>query len=230
MAGKESQMTNKNIKIDGSSTDSCKQVENTSPNDGKIAVANCQTEVISSLKNHFLIAMPALTDPYFKQSVVYLCEHDEKGAMGFIINFPVKLTLQELLHNVETIEHQPEPPLLEPVFLGGPLELERGFVLHSPLADNSQSTRLNEQLLMSNANAVLSTLGTKDEPDNYLVTLGYSSWDAGQLEQEMNDNHWLTIESVSDIIFNTPAEKRWSQSLQYLGITPEQLSNNTGHA
>lgn len=223
-------MTNKNIKVDGSSTDACTQVESAEQHEAKIAVNNSQTEVISSLKNHFLIAMPALTDPYFKQSVVYLCEHDEKGAMGFIINFPVKLTLQELLSNVETIDHQPEPPLLEPVFLGGPLELERGFVLHSPIADNSQSTQLNEQLLMSNSNAVLSTLGTKDEPDHYLVTLGYSSWDSGQLEQEMNDNHWLTIESVNEIIFNTPAEKRWSQSLQHLGITPEQLSNSTGHA
>ncbi len=188
------------------------------------------TQVLSSLKNHFLIAMPSLTDPYFKRSVVYLCEHDDKGAMGFIINFPVKLTLQELLNNVETISHQPEPPLLNPVFLGGPLELERGFVLHSPLKDNSQSTQLNEQLMMSNSNAVLSTLGTKDEPDSYMVTLGYASWDSGQLEKEMNDNHWLTIESENDIIFNTPAEQRWSESLHRLGINPEQLTTTIGHA
>ncbi|PKG38277.1 YqgE/AlgH family protein [Psychromonas sp. Urea-02u-13] len=185
---------------------------------------------MTTLKNHFLIAMPTLTDPYFKKSVVYLCEHDEEGAMGFIINFPVKLTLQELLSNVESIKHQPEPPLTESVFLGGPLELERGFVLHSPLIDNSQSTELNEQLLMSNSNAVLSTLGTDNEPEKYLVTLGYASWSSGQLEQEMNDNHWLTIESENDIIFNTPAEKRWSASLQRLGITPEQLTTTTGHA
>jgi len=82
---------------------------------------NTHAQVINSLKNHFLIAMPSLTDPYFKQSVVYLCEHNEKGAMGFIINFPVKLTLQELLGNVESITHNPDPPLLNPVFLGGPL-------------------------------------------------------------------------------------------------------------
>lgn len=218
-------MTNKNIKVEDST-----QVEDSTKNENIITVSNSKTEVISTLKNHFLIAMPTLTDPYFKQSVVYLCEHDEKGAMGFIINFPVKLTLQELLDNVETIHHQPEPPLTEPVFLGGPLELERGFVLHSPIADNSQSTKLNEQLMMSNSNAVLSTLGTEDEPDHYLVTLGYASWDSGQLEQEMNNNHWLTIESVNDIIFNTPADQRWSQSLHRLGITPDQLSNSTGHA
>ncbi len=191
---------------------------------------NSHTEVLSTLKNHFLIAMPSLTDPYFKQSVVYVCEHDEKGAMGFIINFPVKLTLQELLKNVETITHQPEPPLLNPVFLGGPLELERGFVLHSPLADNSQSTQLNDHLMMSNSNAILSTLGTKNEPEKYMVTLGYASWDSGQLEQEMNDNHWLTIESENDIIFNTPAELRWSESLHRLGINPEQLTTSIGHA
>ncbi|WP_211235771.1 YqgE/AlgH family protein [Psychromonas aquimarina] len=191
---------------------------------------NSHTKVLSTLKNHFLIAMPSLTDPYFKQSVVYVCEHDEKGAMGFIINFPVKLTLQELLKNVETITHQPEPPLLNPVFLGGPLELERGFVLHSPLADNSQSTQLNEHLMMSNSNAILSTLGTKNEPEKYMVTLGYASWDSGQLEQEMNDNHWLTIESENDIIFNTPVELRWSESLHRLGINPEQLTTSIGHA
>jgi len=198
-------------------------------NNKKIEVGST-TEVLNTLKNHLLIAMPSLTDPYFKHSVVYLCEHDEQGAMGFIINFPVKLTLQELLKNVQTISYQPDPPLLEPVFLGGPLALERGFVLHSPVSDNSQSTRLNEQLMMSNSNAILSTLGTENAPEKYMVTLGYASWDSGQLEQEIKDNQWLTIESENEIIFNTPIEKRWSESLQRLGITPEQLSSSSGHA
>lgn len=195
-----------------------------------VCVNSDKTEVLSTLKNHFLIAMPTLTDPYFKKSVVYLCEHDEDGAMGFIINFPVKLTVQELLNNVDTIKHQPEPPLDGPVFLGGPLELERGFVLHSPITDNSQSTELNQQLMMSNSNSVLSTLGTDHEPEKYMVTLGYASWESGQLEQEMNENHWLTIKSETDIIFNTPVEQRWSASLQRLGITPEQLTTTSGHA
>ncbi|MFT6925103.1 MAG: putative transcriptional regulator [Psychromonas sp.] len=187
-------------------------------------------EVLNTLKDHFLIAMPSLNDPYFKHSVVYICEHDEKGAMGFIINFPVKLTLQELLNNVDSINHHPEPPLLNPVFLGGPLELERGFVLHSPVADNSKSTQLNEQLMISNSNAILSTLGTKNEPEKYIVTLGYASWSSGQLEKEMHDNHWITMESQNDIIFSTPAEQRWTASLQRLGINPEQLSTEMGHA
>jgi putative transcriptional regulator len=162
--------------------------------------------------------------------VVYICEHDEKGAMGFIINFPVKLTLQELLNNVDSIDHYPEPPLLNPVFLGGPLELERGFVLHSPVADNSQSTKLNDQLMVSNSNAILSTLGTKNEPEKYIVTLGYASWSSGQLEKEINDNHWISMESQNDIIFSTPVEQRWIESLQRLGISPEQLSTEIGHA
>lgn len=187
-------------------------------------------EVLNTLKDHFLIAMPSLDDPYFKHSVVYICEHDEKGAMGFIINFPVKLTLQELLNNVDSINHYPEPPLLNPVFLGGPLELERGFVLHSPVKDNSQSTQLNEQLMVSNSNAILSTLGTKNEPEKYIVTLGYASWSSGQLEKEMNDNHWISMESQNDIIFSTPVEQRWIESLQRLGINPEQLSSEIGHA
>ena len=189
-----------------------------------------QPEFLHSLKNHLLIAMPSLTDPYFDHSVVYLCEHDEQGAMGFIINYPVKLTVQELLSNVESISHQPEPPLTESVFLGGPLALERGFVLHSPIADNSQSSQLNEQLMMSNSNIILSSLGTETAPEKYLVTLGYSSWETGQLEQELKDNHWLAIENENTIIFNTPPEKRWKESLQRLGVSPEQLSAMSGSA
>ncbi|RBW47751.1 YqgE/AlgH family protein [Psychromonas sp. B3M02] len=207
--------------LDASSTDA----------DIKRTDENAQTEVVASLKNHFLIAMPSLTDPYFKQSVVYLCEHDELGAMGFIINYPVKLTVQELLKNAESIDHVPEPPLKNPVFLGGPLDMDRGFVLHSPINDNNvQSTVLNEHLMMSNSNTVLSSLGTAAEPAKYMVTLGYASWDSGQLEEEMNKNQWLTINFENDIIFNTPAEQRWASSLQRLGVDPLQLSSDIGHA
>lgn len=183
-----------------------------------------------SLKNHFLIAMPSLTDPYFEKSVVYLCEHDQQGAMGFIINYPVKLTVQELLKNAESIEHEPNPPLTDPVYLGGPLEMERGFVLHSPINDTSLSMPLNAQLMMSNSNVILSSLGTTEAPENYFVALGYSSWDAGQLEDEINKNQWLTINCENDIIFNTPVDQRWSSSLKRLGVTPSQLSNDVGHS
>lgn len=192
--------------------------------------SNSTTEVISSLKNHFLIAMPSLTDKYFKQSVVYLCEHDEQGAMGFIVNYPVKLTIQELLKSAESIEHVPNPPLNEAVFLGGPLEMDRGFVLHTPTLNDSQSTALNEQLMMSNSNKILSILGTEEAPEKYMVTLGYASWDKGQLEEEISQNQWLTIECENDIIFNTPIEQRWSSSLQRLGVEPSQLSSDIGHA
>ena len=192
--------------------------------------SNSTTEITCSLKNHFLIAMPSLTDDYFKQSVVYLCEHDEQGAMGFIINYPVKLTLQELLKNAESINHVPNPPLTNTVYLGGPLEMDKGFVLHSPTKDNSQSTPLNDQLLMSNSNHILSTLGTDQEPENYMVTLGYASWDLGQLENEISQNQWLTIHCDNDIIFNTPIDQRWNAALKLLGIDPLQLSSEIGHA
>lgn len=201
-----------------------------SKHETKDSSSHAATEVISSLKNHFLIAMPSLTDPYFKKSVVYLCEHDKKGAMGFIINYPVKLTLQELLKNAESLDHEPNPPLTGTVFLGGPLDMERGFILHSPTADSSQSTKLNDQLMMSSSNAILSTLGTEKAPEQYMVTLGYASWDAGQLEEEMNQNQWLTIGYENDTLFNTPIDQRWDASLQRLGITPSQLSSEVGHA
>ncbi|HIP76001.1 MAG TPA: YqgE/AlgH family protein [Psychromonas hadalis] len=190
------------------------------------------TQVLTTLKNQFLIAMPTLTDPYFKKSVVYLCEHDDQGAMGFIINYPVKLTVQELLQNIDSIEHQPEPPLLNNVFLGGPLELEHGFILHSPLSDqtlNDRSKLLNDQLMMSNANSVLTSLGTANEPDKYMVTLGYASWDAGQLESEMLENHWLTVDFEDELLFETPIEDRWQASLNRLGVDPEKLSTLIGN-
>jgi len=190
------------------------------------------TQVLTTLKNQFLIAMPTLTDPYFKKSVVYLCEHDDQGAMGFIINYPVKLTVQELLQNIDSIEHQPEPPLLNNVFLGGPLELEHGFILHSPLSDqtlNDRSKLLNDQLRMSNANSVLTSLGTANEPDKYMVTLGYASWDAGQLESEMLENHWLTVDFEDELLFETPIEDRWQASLNRLGVDPEKLSTLIGN-
>jgi len=191
---------------------------------------NLRDTILDSLKNHFLIAMPSLTDPYFKQSVVYLCEHDEQGAMGFIINYPIKLTIQALLKNAESVDHEPNPPLTEPVFLGGPLGMDRGFVLHTPTEDDSQSAELNEHLRMSNSNHILSTLGTAQAPEQYMVTLGYSSWDAGQLEEELKRNDWLTIASNNDIIFNTPIEKRWSVALKTLGVDPSQLTTAIGHA
>jgi len=193
---------------------------------------SAKIQALKTFKNHFLIAMPALTDPYFKKSVVYICEHDDQGAMGFIINFPVKLTLHELIKNVEKMKQTSgsEASLLAPVFLGGPLELERGFILHSPTQENVQSTQLNDALMMSNSKTVLASLATDDAPDNYFVALGYSSWDSGQLEEEMNKNHWLTIDCKNDIIFNISPEKRWEESLQVLGISPNQLTTMTGNA
>ncbi|WP_236546744.1 YqgE/AlgH family protein [Psychromonas sp. L1A2] len=204
--------------------------ETQSSTENKTSKHHSETEMINSLKNHFLIAMPSLTDPYFKNSVVYLCEHDEQGAMGFIINYPVKLTIQELLKSAESISHEPIPPITEPVFLGGPLDMDRGFVLHSPIEDDSQSTLLNEQLMMSNSNLILSSLGTETQPEKYMVALGYSSWDSGQLEEEISNNQWLTVQCEMDIMFNTPVSKRWNSSLQQLGVDPSQLSSEVGHA
>jgi len=223
----ENHLTKEKSKTPFAAPNSQSPIEKTQPND---IDSSQQTEIICSLKNHFLIAMPSLTDPYFNKSVVYLCEHDEQGAMGFIVNHPVKLTIQELLKNAESIDYEPAPPLIEPVFLGGPLDMDRGFILHSPDENFTQSTALNEQLMMSNSNSILSSLGTESAPTNYMVTLGYSSWDAGQLEDEISKNQWLTISYENDTIFKTPVDKRWSASLKRLGINPSQLSSDIGHA
>lgn len=184
---------------------------------------------MESLENQLLIAMPSLNDPFFNKSVTYICEHNDDGAMGLIINQPVNLTLNELLAQLD--EHKEQlPELAQQVLTGGPVSTDRGFVLHSPQTGWKSSLSLSEDFMITTSKDILMSLGSDKAPEKYVVTLGYAGWGPGQLEEEIKANSWLTIAADSDIIFNTPIEQRWQKATEKLGIDIAHLSSDVGHA
>lgn len=186
-----------------------------------------------NLKNHFLIAMPNMQDERFINSVIYICEHNHEGAMGIIINQPVNITVANMLEQIE-IERNSflnYPIILDqPVLCGGPVSEDRGFVLHRHDRVYESSIRLSDDITVTTSRDILSILGTHEAPNHFLVALGYSGWQAGQLEQEIIQNAWLTMEATADILFDTPLPQRWSKALAQLGVNPLHLSTLTGHA
>jgi putative transcriptional regulator len=185
------------------------------------------------LTNQFLIAMPGMADETFAGTVVYLCEHNEKGALGLVINRPIDIKLRNLFEKVElTLSH---PELAEqPVYFGGPVQTERGFVLHDKL--DAQGTGFNSTLsvpgglAMTTSKDVLEAMADGAGPRRVLVTLGFSGWSAGQLEDELSRNGWLTVDADPAIIFDTPVEARYHRALSLLGFDPRMLSQEAGHA
>jgi len=183
----------------------------------------------SSLQHHFLIAMPAMADSFFHRSVVYICEHDEQGAMGLIINRPTHVMLTELLSHLD-IDNSETIPTTTPVLFGGPVQKGQGMVIHNSHASWQTSLQLSEELFLTTSTDILATIGSDQGPKDAIVTLGYSGWDAGQLEQEIADNSWLTVAANNDILFNTPADQRWQAAAKLLGVDINLMSNTVGHA
>jgi putative transcriptional regulator len=187
-----------------------------------------------NLTNQFLIAMPGMADGTFAGAVVYLCEHNDKGALGLVINKPIDITLKNLFEKVDLALERPD--LAEvPVYFGGPVQTERGFVLHERLGDDgdhyaSSLAIPGGELEMTTSKDVLEALSHGAGPKKVLVTLGYSGWSAGQLEEEIARNGWLTVDAKPEIIFDTPAEVRYERALSLLGIDPRMLSQEAGHA
>jgi putative transcriptional regulator len=181
------------------------------------------------LHHHFLIAMPTLQDPFFKQAVIYLCEHTEQGAMGIVINHPLTSTLRALLQQlkIERSDSQSDYP----VFNGGPVANDRGFILHSPRAGFSSSLSVSSDIMLTNSRDILETLGTTEQPDHFLVALGYASWQRGQLEKELSETGWLVLPADPAIIFQTPISQRWQAAVKQLGIQDAwQIVSQVGHA
>jgi putative transcriptional regulator len=183
-----------------------------------------------NLTHHFLIAMPGLEDDAFAKSVVYLCEHSPRGAMGLVINKPSNISLKSLFDKVELPLHRTD--LRDsPVFQGGPMQTERGFVLHEAFAANDvEPTESVYASTMATSKDVLEALSTGAGPRRVLVSLGYSSWDEGQLEAELGENSWLTVEADLGVIFDTPVEQRYDKALMLLGLQAWMLSPEAGHA
>ncbi|MCE7578795.1 YqgE/AlgH family protein [Aliivibrio fischeri] len=186
-----------------------------------------------NLKNHFLVAMPSMKDPFFQRSVIYICEHDSDGTMGLRINEPVQISLKGMLDQIELDNPSPiifPQTLSQPVLNGGPVSDDRGFVLHSNKDNYLSSIQVTNELSVTTSKDILATLGTEYQPYKYLVALGYSGWEGGQLEKELSENTWLTLEADPSVIFDTPIPDRWRKALQLLGINPANLSSEIGHA
>ena len=183
----------------------------------------------TSLKHHFLIAMPHMADPNFAQTVTYLVEHNEQGAMGLVINKPNGLNLADVLEQLRPDE---EPATLchsLPIFAGGPVQTDRGFVLH-PTGQSFQATLELGELALSTSQDVLFAIADGGGPEKSLVALGYAGWDAGQLEAELSDNAWLTCPADLSILFDTPSEQRLSAAAARLGVNLSLLTAQAGHA
>ena len=183
----------------------------------------------SNLTNQFLIAMPSLMDPNFYQTVTYICAHNEGGAMGIVINRPLDMALGEVLVQMD-MEPTDQRVNEQPVYHGGPVHTDRGFVLHEPLSSWESSINVNDAVGVTTSRDILQAIARGGGPKESLVALGYAGWSAGQLEQEIMDNAWLSGPADADVIFKTPCEQRWQTAAALLGVDLNLISSDIGHA
>lgn len=187
-----------------------------------------------NLTHHFLIAMPGMDDEAFAKSVVYMCEHSDRGALGLVINKPSDISLKNLFDKVE-LPLRRDDLTQTPVFQGGPVQTERGFVLHESMMPGNESVYASTMTIpggleMTTSKDVLEALSTGAGPRRVFVSLGYSAWGEGQLESEISDNSWLTVAADVRVIFDTPVEQRYDKALMLLGLQSWMLSPEAGHA
>ncbi len=183
-----------------------------------------------TLQNHYLIAMPALADFNFSHAVVYICAHNDQGAMGIVINRPlVDLKLGEVLAQLN-IESDKSELVNQEVYLGGPVQPERGFIIHRPNNEWQSTLVTSDDIGVTSSQDILFAMVQGQGPEEFVVSLGYSGWEAGQLEQEVGSNLWLTVPADPEVLFNTPFDKRWERAAQGLGIDMSNLSSDSGHA
>jgi len=183
----------------------------------------------SYLGGQFLIAMPALSDPNFNRTVSYVCEHSEQGALGIIVNRPSDLLLGDILDQLALIPVTADLHR-EPIYLGGPVQQDRGFVLHDGADEWDSSMTVADGVRVTTSRDILAAIATGDGPANRLIALGYAGWGAGQLEREIVANAWLSVRADSAILFDTPHGERYQAAADLLGIDLALLSPESGHA
>jgi putative transcriptional regulator len=183
----------------------------------------------SNFTNHFLIAMPGMTDPHFAHALTYICEHNDDGALGLVVNKPTDMTLSALLEQLD-VPVSNRDLADAPVHFGGPVQVDRGFVLHRPLGNWQSTLAVGDDLGLTTSKDVLEAVGRGEGPREVFVSLGYAGWAAGQLEQEIAQNAWLTVEADADLVFGTPPEQRLQAAMDFLGIDFSRLSDDVGHA
>lgn len=185
-----------------------------------------------NLANHFLIAMPAIQDPVFGGTVVYVCEHNDKGVLGVVINKPTDMTMETLFDRVDLklAEGLRAAVVDEPIMFGGPVQDDRGFVLHSPGGHYSSSLSVTDDVAFTTSIDVLEAVASGGGPARMLVSIGYAGWSPGQLEEEISRNGWLTVGADARVLFELPIEERYNAAIKLLGIDPLMLATEAGHA
>jgi putative transcriptional regulator len=182
-----------------------------------------------NLTGHFLIAMPAMADPYFAKSVAYVCEHNENGALGIVINRPIDMKLDDLFEQI-SIDLKDKELGSSAVHFGGPVQVDRGFVLHQPVGEWQSTIAVSGDTALTTSKDILEATARGEGPQKILVSLGYAGWSPGQLEQELSQNAWLTVPATEGIIFDLPAEEKLVAAMSLLGVDFASLSEEAGHA
>ena len=185
-------------------------------------------EQTSNLTDHFLIAMPGMADPFFAKTVTYLCQHSPEGALGIIINRPSELTLGDIMRQMDIDLGESDVGRM-PIFFGGPVQPERGFVLHEPLGHWDSSLRISPGMCLTTSRDILEAISVGKGPHRALVALGYAGWGKGQLEREMVDNAWLSAPATHSILFDYPSAQRWKAAAELMGINISLLTTQAGH-
>jgi putative transcriptional regulator len=182
-----------------------------------------------NLTHHFLIAMPNMADPHFSKTLTYICEHNDQGALGIVVNRPIEMNLQTLLEQV-SIPLEGGALKSVPIHFGGPVQVDRGFVLHTPVGQWQSTLAVSSEIGLTTSKDILQAVARGEGPGKLFVTLGYAGWAPGQLEHELAQNAWLTVQATSEVIFDLPAEKRLPAAMGLLGIDFASLSEQAGHA
>jgi putative transcriptional regulator len=182
-----------------------------------------------NLTHHFLIAMPNMADPYFSKTLTYVCEHNDQGALGVVVNRPIDMTLQALFERL-SLTLRDRDLSGAPIYFGGPVQTDRGFVLHEPMGDWQSTLKVSDAIGLTTSKDILEAVGRGEGPQKILVTLGYAGWSAGQLEHELTQNAWLTVEAKDAIIFDLPSEERLPAAMELLGVDYARLADSAGHA
>lgn len=182
-----------------------------------------------NLTDHFLIAMPAMSDPYFAKTLVYVAEHNDRGALGLIVNRPIDMSLGTLLEKIDVPLEVASLASL-PILFGGPVQTDRGFVLHRPLGQWQSTLIVNKEVGLTSSRDILQAVARSGQPRDLMVSLGYAGWSAGQLEHELGQNAWLTVPAALHILFDLPYEERLASAMELLGINLTHLANQAGHA
>jgi len=187
----------------------------------------------SNLTGHFLIAMPSLNDGFFNQSVTYICEHDDSGSFGIIINQESEITLGQVIEEMKIdvdSDGNDNRHKDQTIFIGGPVDQGRGFILHRPKGEWLSSLKINDHIALTSSKDILQAIANNNGPEENIVALGYAGWAAGQLEKELASNTWLSCPADEQIIFNTPVAGRWKAAAKLIGIDLSLLSSDIGHA